>query len=210
MSHATIEDGYTWAKDTVSNIFEHIPVLYEYAEKCSAVAELGVNDMTSTWSFIKGLRFNKNKKKHLVCVDIADKPVVFDSIAELAKKHRITMEFIKGDSGRVEIPKVDMLFIDTTHHYAQLSRELELHHSRVSKYIVMHNTEIDGKHSEIVRMCYYYDVSAIANEFGYDVKEMCMGLQPAIDDFVAAHPEWKVEKQLSNNNGLTILARNAA
>jgi hypothetical protein len=59
-------------------------------------------------------------------------------------------------------------------------------------------------------MCYYYDVSAIANEFGYDVKEMCMGLQPAIDDFVAAHPEWKVEKQLSNNNGLTILARNTA
>jgi hypothetical protein len=33
------------------------------------------------------------------------------------------------------------------------------------------------------------------------------GLWPAVEEFLAAHPEWKIEKRFTNNNGLTILAR---
>lgn len=207
MSHPTIDEGFTWAKDTVSNVHEHIPVLATYAEKCSSVAELGVNEMITTWSFLKGLRFNKKKKKVLICVDINDKPAPFDSVVELAKKNRISMEFLRGDSGTVTLPKVDMLFIDTAHHYAQLHRELEHHYTRVNKYIVMHNTLIDGEFGEIVRMCYYYDVNKMAEHFNYNVKDMCKGLQPAIDEFLANHPDWKLDQQLANNNGLTILVK---
>jgi hypothetical protein len=204
---ATIEEGYSTVKDTPSNINEHISVLADYSEKCTSIAELGVNEMISTWAFIKGLRFNKKKKKNLICVDLAGKPQAFDKISELAKKNKITMEFIEGDSGTVELPKVDLLFIDTTHHYGQLKRELENHHSRVNKYIIMHNTDVDGEFGEVVRMCYYFDVQEMNKQFGYSMKDMCRGLQPAIDEFLLEHPEWKIEQQLHNNNGMTILAK---
>lgn len=203
----TIEEGFTAAKDTPSNINEHLGVLADYAEKCTSVAELGVNDMISTWAFVKGLRFNKKKKKHLICVDIEGKPSNFNNVTDLAKKNKITMEFVQADSGGVDLPKIDMLFIDTTHHYAQLTRELEKHHDKVKKYIVIHNTEVDGKYGEIVRMCYYHNVKDIAQKYGYEVKDMCRGLQPAIDDFLLAHTEWKLSQKFQHNNGMTILAK---
>ena len=195
------------AKDTPSNVFEHIPVLAEYAEKCTSVAELGVDHMVTTWAFLKGLRFNKKKKKNLTCVDIQAKPTEFDSRAALAQKNRITMEFVLADSTKVSLPKVDLLYIDTAHHYGQLSRELEKHHPRVAKYIIMHNTEIDGKFGEVVRMCYYMDVQKICKEHGFTQEELVQGLQPAILGFINKHPEWRVEKHLPNNNGLTILSK---
>lgn len=207
---STIEDGFKMVKDTPSNVNEHIPTLAEYTEKCSSVVELGVSDMVTTWAFLKGLRFNKKKKKNLTCVDILDKPAKFKEVQELAKKNQISMEFIKGNSTEITIPKCDMLFIDTTHHYAQLSRELEKHHDHVKKYIVMHNTEIDGRYGEIVRMCYYYDVEKTQKEYGYSIEDMCKGLGFAIDEFLKNHPEWTVEKHFNNNNGLTILHKEDA
>jgi hypothetical protein len=203
----TIEQGFNTAKETPSNVNEHIPFLADYAEKCTSVAELGVNEMVTTWAFLKGLRFNKKKKKHLICVDKENKPDKFDGINDIAKKNGITMEFIKDDSTKVDLPKVDMLFIDTTHHYAQLKRELEKHHSKVKKYIVMHNTEIDGKYGEVIRMCYYYDIKGLKENYGYNVEDVCKGLQPAIDDFLSEHHEWKVEQVFKNNNGMTILSK---
>jgi hypothetical protein len=163
--------------------------------------------MMTTWAFLKGLRFNKKKKKNLTCIDIQDKPQHFDAMNELAKRNAVNMTFLKGDSTKMSIPRTDMLFVDTTHHYAQLIRELELHSDNVRKYIVMHNTEIDGRYGEIVRMCYYYDIEELKNKYGYDVNDMCKGLGYAIEDFLQNHPEWKVEKHWPNNNGLTILVK---
>lgn len=204
---STIEEGFNQAKDTPSNVHEHIPVLAEYAEKCSSVVELGVDRMITTWAFLKGVRFNKKKKKAVLCVDIQGKPQAFDTIAELAKKNRITLEFIQGNSSDVTIPKSDMLYIDTAHHYALLSRELAKHHAKINKYIIIHNTEIDGKHGEIVRMCYYADIADMCKTFGYKDVDVVRGLQPAIVEFLEAHKEWKIEKHLTNNNGLTILVK---
>lgn len=46
---------------------------------------------------------------------------------------------------------VDMLFIDTFHVYGQLRRELARHHGSVSRYIVLHDTEVDKDPGEAVR-----------------------------------------------------------
>ena len=203
----TIEEGFLHAKDTPSNVNEHIPILAEYAERCTSVGELGVDKMFTTWAFLKGLRFNKKKKKNLYTMDLVAKPANFNKMHELAKKNRINLDFTLGDSLKVHLPKVDLLFIDTAHFYAQLKKELEFHHSRVDKYIIMHNTEIDGKYGEIVRMCYYADIDKICKENDFTVEEIVKGLQPAILEFIEKYPEWKIEKHLSNNNGLTILSK---
>jgi hypothetical protein len=33
------------------------------------------------------------------------------------------------------------------------------------------------------------------------------GLWPAITEFLESHPEWKLHKRYTNNNGITIIAR---
>jgi hypothetical protein len=202
----TIEEGYKYAKDTPSNCNEHIETLAEYAEKCTSIVEFGVKEMITTWGFLKGLRFNKKKKRNLVCVDMAEKPPHFDKVKELAAKNKIAMEFVHGRSEQVTIPKVDMISIDTEHHYAQLFRELEQHQAQVRKYIVILNTVVDGKYGEVVRMCYHFEMDNF-KELGYEQRDVCRGLLPAIQDFLKAHPEWKEVKFAPNNNGLTILAR---
>lgn len=203
---STIEECYNLAKDTASNCNEHVPVLAEYAEKCTSIVEFGVKEMITTWAFIKGLRFNKKKKRHLICVDSNEKPSQFDKIATMASKGKITMEFVLGRSETVDIPKVDMILIDTHHFYGQLMRELEKHHTFVKKHIAILNTVVDGKYGEIVRMCYHHDITDL-QQYGFEPSEICKGLIPAIDDFIANHREWKIEKVYPNNNGLTILSR---
>ncbi len=207
MQFSTIEEGYTWAKDTPSNIFQHIPVLEELALQCTSVGELGLNTMTSTWGFLKGLRFNKKKKKHHFAMDINGPPPGYNQLVEICKRNKITNEFVHGNSLRSDIPKVDLLFIDTCHHYAQLIRELEKHHKHVKKYIVLHNTEIDSEYGETVRMCYYFDMDVLSKEIDCPMEDLCKGMGYAIREFLEKHPEWQIEKHLTNNNGLTILSK---
>jgi hypothetical protein len=97
------------------------------------------------------------------------------------------------------------LFIDTWHIYGQLKRELEYWHSSVKKYIIMHDTTVDADKGESVRMS--CDIHSQSVESGFPVDEITKGLWPAIEEFVASHSEWKIERRFTNNNGLTILAR---
>jgi hypothetical protein len=39
------------------------------------------------------------------------------------------------------------------------------------------------------------------------VEEINRGVWPAIEEFLAAHPEWILKERFTNNNGLTILQR---
>lgn len=42
---------------------------------------------------------------------------------------------------------------------------------------------------------------------GYSRAEIERGLWPAVEEFLAEHAEWQLEKRYTNNNGLTVLAR---
>lgn len=94
--------------------------------------------------------------------------------------------FQQGDSLKVEIPKCDLLHIDSLHTYKQLLAELERHAGRVGQWIVMHDTETFGNKGK--------DGST-------------PGLLAAITEFLEWHPEWKLHLHLTNNNGLTLLRR---
>ena len=111
------------------------------------------------------------------------------------------------DQNDITCPLVetDLLFIDTWHVYGHLRRELAYWHSSVKKYIIMHDTTIDEWKGETIRMGWNAQQQSI--QHGIPVEEITKGLWPAIDEFLKEHPEWKLEKRYTNNNGLTILQR---
>jgi hypothetical protein len=132
----------------------------------------------STWAFLHA------RPKQMRCYDI--RTADFALQEKLAKDAGIDLAFESGDTLAITIEPTDLLFIDTYHVYRQLQAELERHAPMARKYIIMHDTETFGDHGE--------DSST-------------PGLWAAVEQFVSAHPEWKVIERLRNNNGLAILER---
>jgi hypothetical protein len=199
-----IDENYNTKINTVSDIYEHLPTLYEYSKECTSIAEFGVRSIVSTWAFLKALKENKRPNKKLICLDIESVPLIHTIIPE-ARKYNIDMQFICNNSIHASIPSIDLLFIDTWHVYGHLKRELAMHHEKVKKYIIMHDTEVDKIAGESIRMG--MNIQSQSQLSGYPIEEITHGLQPAIDEFLTLHQEWTIHKVYTNNNGLTILKR---
>src|SRR5262245_12793093 len=190
----------------LSDISQHLPTLYRYARQCESIAEFGVRGIVSTWAFLRGLLESKGQKREIVCVDIEDVPEM-ENVRKIAAEHGIALTFMRHDSATCSIPMVDLLFIDTWHIYGHLKRELRNHHDRVRKFIVMHDTEADGLVGESVRN--KWDIKEQARKSGYSEEEISGGLQRAIWEFLAEHPEWKLLRRYLHSNGLIVLARSS-
>lgn len=178
-----------------SDINEHLPTLKRYTEECESVTEMGVRYGCSTWAFIEG------RPKKLTCIDI-DKDSFEPSekyVSQLCDEYNINFNWITTDSLKVEIEETDLLFIDTLHNYSQLIRELKLHESKVSKYIILHDTQTFGMRDEGI----YDDSSEIIKNLSTEKH----GLIPALQDFLQENKNWKIKEVFTNNNGLTILQR---
>lgn len=67
----------------------------------------------------------------------------------------------------------------------------------------MHDTTVDEWNGETIRM----NMNAIEQSeiSGFSIEEINKGLWPAIDEFLANNPTWKIKERFTNNNGLTIL-----
>ena len=185
-----IKQKYIQKCNTPSDINEHLSTLFEYAKKCSTIAEMGVRFVTSSYAFAL------SKPDRLLCLDIDKNPHVDEFIAE-CNTDKINMEFVCASSLEYDLDQeYDLLFIDTLHTFNQLSKELERHHSKIKKYIIFHDTISWGHKNENP-----ID-SSDTGERGENV-----GLVPAIRNFLRANKEWKEVCTYTNNNGLTIIER---
>ena len=187
---------------TPSDINEHLPTLYEYTKKCNSVVECGVRDIVSSYAFAYGLIGNPSNKYYLVD---PYKSGQVDNFLRLCNQEGVNAEFIHGSDITCPLVDTDILFIDTWHVYGHLKRELAYWHSSVKKYIIMHDTTVDEWLGETIR-CTWNAVEQSKNS-GIPVDEINKGLWPAIEEFLGEHPEWKIEKRYTNNNGLTVLTR---
>ena len=190
--------------ETRSDINEHLPTLMNLSKECETICEFGVRSVVSTWAFLYGLTQNNSTNKNLLSVDIKNVNTI-QQVIKTAKDAGINMKFICENSIKCKIPETDMLFIDTWHIYGHLKRELEIHHNKVKKYIVMHDTELDKIHGESIRG--KWNIKKQSDDSGYTIQEISTGLQKAIDEFLHHHQNWKLYKVYSNNNGLTILKK---
>lgn len=190
---------------SASDINEHLPTLMRLSVGCGSIAELGVREAVSTWAFLYGLCLNQKQEKKLYCVDLDDPPCLGE-LRHLSAACGVAFEFFRGDSAKTPVPEVDMMFIDTWHVYGHLKRELAFHHARVRKLIVLHDTEVDKIAGESVRDP-KHDIDKLSAQYGYPRDEVAKGLSFAVDEFLAAHPEWRILEHHTNNNGLTVLGR---
>src|SRR3990167_3186410 len=169
----SIEDIYKLRCGQASDINEHLPVLKDYASKAESIVELGVREMVSTWALLAG------RPKEMLAVDIVyPKQFNVREVEELCEKEGIDFKFTLGDSLKIDLPKCDLLFIDTIHTYEQLSKELKRHGNKVNKFIILHDT------------------TSCEEE-----------LLPVVNEFLESNPRWAVDKVYKNNNGITILKK---
>jgi FkbM family methyltransferase len=113
------------------------------------------------------------------------------NLFNIARSQGKDCAYIAANTLELTIEPTEMLFIDTDHHYLQLSAELRRHHSMVSKYIVFHDTHTFGLTSET-----YYTKIPIEK-----------GLLSAVIDFIIEYPEWQFDYYTTENNGLTVIKR---
>lgn len=188
---------------TPSDINEHLPVLYKYASECSHVTECGVRSVVSSYAFAAALVGRPSTK--LVQVDPTSHPNIVAFGGECATEG---LEVVFHNQSDLECPMepTDLLFIDTWHVYGQLKRELARWHSVVAKYIILHDTTIDALKGETIRIGWNAEYQSRTT--GIPVAEIRKGLWPAVEEFLAQHPEWTLRERYTNNNGLTVLQRN--
>jgi cephalosporin hydroxylase len=94
---------------------------------------------------------------------------------------------------------------DTWHVYGQLKRELEKFSPITQKYIIMHDTTVDGIYGETIRC--RWNAVAQSKQSGIPIEEINCGLWKAVEEFLENNPEWKLRERFMNNNGLTVLER---
>jgi hypothetical protein len=179
---------------TPSDINEHIPTFISYASECDHITEMGVRAITSTWAWLG------SAPKKLISYDMEDPShygADINAVYEVAKQYGLDFKFIQADVLKIEIEPTDLLFLDTWHAYDQLKAELERHSSKVSKYIIMHDTTSYESRDE-----------PLTSENAWEGEPPTgKGLWAAVTEFLDSTDEWELHKRYVNNNGLTILKR---
>ena len=200
-----IENHYNYLCNQSGDINEHLPTLAEYASKCETIAELGVRGCVSSWAFCKGLLQNGSYKKELFMNDIQPCDVYMLESVALETGIKTSTEWINDLNVDLNNRKFDLVFIDTWHIYGQLKRELAKYAPATNKYIIMHDTEVDGIYGETIRCG--WNAHQQSAQTGIPVDEILKGLKPAVEEFLVDNPDWMMHKHYTNNNGLTILIR---
>ena len=199
-----IKDEYIKACTTLSDINQHLPILYSYAKKCRHVTEMGSRTGVSTRAFLFA---NPDTFVSYDYQYVTPEPHLAKGVLQLialfdeCRKSGINCTFIGKNVLEVEIEETDMLFIDTYHCYVQLKKELELHAVKVRRYIAFHDTIQYGEKGE----------GFPSMDPNHPVHKTPMdgsgGIRKAIDEFLQSHSEWKVVHESTDNNGLMVIHR---
>jgi hypothetical protein len=200
-----METNYQIRKDRPSDINQHMETLKNYAKQCESVLELGVRGVVSSWAFAYGLTLNGSQNKFLFCNDLV--PCDLGFLKSECNLNKVDLQFEWCSDLQLEMPEYsfDLVFIDTFHVYGQLKRELHKFSKVARKYIIMHDTTVDAKHGEALRLG--LNVRQLSKDTGLPENEINHGLASAIDEFLKDH-KWRIREVFTNNNGLTILERN--
>ena len=200
----TISGKYHTLCKNPCDINEHLPTLYKYATECESIFETGVRGCVSSWALVNGLLHNGKPFPRMFLNDISSCPI--QDLLDATNDLDIVVKYKWINNLNLDLTDpVDLTFIDTWHVYGQLKRELAKFAPLTTKYIIMHDTTLDEVYGETIRMGWNAEVQS--RDTGIPVEEITRGIWPAVEEFLAEHPEWILRERFTNNNGLTVLAR---
>lgn len=179
MSNETIDSVFLRVAVEPTDMVDHMETIRRYSIDCQRITEFGVFDCTSTWALLAG------HPQQLTSYDIARRSEV-DEVEAASQGSSTIFKFVLADTASIEIGETDLLFIDSLHTYAHLTVEFQKHADKVRKYILLHDTVTFGHTDE---------------------NGNTPGLWLAVEEFLAAHPEWVVHEHFTNCHGLTVLRR---
>lgn len=197
-----IQEYYKTCLDKPSDIVEHLPTLFEVAKlpEIQKITEFGTRDGESTAAFLAAI---DGTDKTIVSYDLYRSDI--NNEYETIKNYK----YFQSDTLQIKIEPTDLLFVDTLHTYFQLYNELGLHSKQVSKCIILHDTHTYGYIDEPFHTytCGQYPIKMSEKA---KITTSKVGLINALNDFLETTKDganWKIYKQYTNNNGLTILKR---
>jgi tetratricopeptide (TPR) repeat protein len=124
-----------------------------------------------------------------------------------AKNTNLNVSYIWKNNLDLDLNETfDLTFIDTWHVYGQLIRELNKFSKITNKYIILHDTTVDGVYGETIRK--KMNAEKQSKESGFPLNEINKGLEFAVNDFLKENSNWSIKEKFTNNNGLTILEKN--
>lgn len=137
----TVAAEYARRCETPSDIVDWLPVLFDVVCRYpgATVVELGVRDGNSTSALLAAV---EQVGGTLFAVDIVE-PRIPPVVAE----HPSCTVIVGNDTdGHIaaQVPKrIDVLFVDTSHHYDHTLRELDIYMPRVTGMALFHDTELE-------------------------------------------------------------------
>jgi hypothetical protein len=144
----------------------------KYASMVDSVTEFGVYTGLSTTAFVSG------KPLKVRSYDITRGYLtVLHEIEACAEQLGVDFQFQIASSLEVDIEETDLLFIDTVHEKDYCLKELNLHHSKAKKYIMLH------------------DITAWP------------GVLQAAEEFMSTHPEWVIHERDDVGSGLLVISK---
>ena len=195
---------YNYYCELSSDINEHLPTLYQYAQECESIIELGVRGVISSYALINGLMNNNKQNKKILLNDIS--PCDINELLSITNNLPVEVNYMWINDLDLDISEnVDLTFIDTWHVYGHLKKELDKFSKVTNKYIIMHDTTVDEWLGETIRCG--LNAEQQSRETGIPVNEINKGLWPAIEEFLDSNKNWKIKERFRNNNGLTILEK---
>lgn len=169
-------------------INEHLATFQRLGAECKTIVEFGVGWGTSTWAFL-------STQPHWVRSYDIIKYEQLGLLFETTKRMNWDWDLVLQNTAdsTFEIPECDLLFIDSLHNADHVAAELR-HAHKVKKYIIFHDIEKWGEYGESAERL---------GEADTNIK----GINYAINDFMAAHPEWREKERYTNNHGLLVIER---
>lgn len=163
------------SKYGMSDISAHLPFLEFLSSKCNHVTEFGTRNCNSVSAFIAGCKgivesYDIEESQEVRFLQSIDLPCTW------LFRRRSTI------TPGLEINQTDLLFLDTVHTYDHITQELNMHHTKVNRWICCHDT------------------------FSYEVNKP-PGILTAITDFIQMNKEWKIVYHVDFNHGLTLLEK---
>jgi hypothetical protein len=193
LGHLTL--CYDQARHFKRAMSPHMPYLCELAAQHQTAVEFGTRGGGSTAALLLGI--GASLRSYDIQVRPQDKPF-WKRLAAAAAAAEKEWAFVIQDASTADIPECDLLLDDSLHQYQFVRDLLERHHSKVRHHIVLHDTATYGEHGQAP-----YRAGTIGTEPDPNEK----GMTAALDEFMAAHPEWAVERTVDFSCGLTTLVR---